>query len=128
MVEIPFYHHYFKEDPTTEVLGFLFEKENIHLSERPCLCKTDIVKLPPLVLIHGARKIEDICYDRLNDYIMKNPQTQFFILTSGLAMGQAGVDQLTTRVGAYKNYVPWTGFNTRECFNEIVKLAKDRIL
>ncbi len=124
MVEIPFYHHYFKEDPTTEVLSFLFEKESISLSENPCLCKMVIPKLPALVLVHGARKIEDICYDRLRDYIVKNPQTQFFILTNGLAMGQAGVDQLTNRIGAYNNYTSWAGFNTRDCFSKMVNLAK----
>jgi len=127
MREVYFYNHYSEEKdrPTAKHFRDVFRPEGILLKESPCLCKLPNLFLPRVVLVHGDTDITSPCYDLVLDYIQNNAQTKFFLLAFSLGFSEIANQKVRTRIGNLENYVPVVGSNLGECFEEIVRLARD---
>ena len=125
MIPVPFYNHYKESSPTIIGLNQTFWNEGIHLTNESCLCSLESkIQTSAVALVHGSRDITNPCYDEIKNYISTNPQTRFFILGFSLGFGTVAREKIKERIGNYPNYLPWTGADSKDCFQEIVRLAK----
>jgi len=132
MITIPFYNHYNEEkSPTAEMFNNVLLQEEIELKERPCLCRRRSGEIvlpdsPRIVLIHGERLNfgrEGHCYGSIRKFIEENRDTRFFMF----AYGMDPEDGVRRRIGEQPNCTPIYSGNVEECFEEIIRLAKEKI-